>query len=63
MTTPTATPQPASTLTCTCGHPSADHDRVGLRYCEATTAGGLDRGCICPPGAALAPAADAPPTN
>lgn len=55
MTTPTATPQPLPTLTCPCGHLSAEHDRVGLRYCQATFAGDLERGCICPPELALTP--------
>jgi hypothetical protein len=53
MTTPTATPQPTATLTCACGHPAAEHDRVGLRYCQATLSGGLARGCICPAASAV----------
>jgi hypothetical protein len=30
-----------------CAHGLADHDRVGLRYCEATQTGALSRNCIC----------------
>ncbi|HZP52691.1 RGCVC family protein [Actinocrinis sp.] len=32
---------------CTCGHPYSQHDRISIRYCDATVTGGLDRGCIC----------------
>lgn len=32
---------------CACGHPLASHDRVGLRYCQASASSGLSRGCIC----------------
>jgi hypothetical protein len=53
MTTPTATPQPVPTLSCECGHLPVEHDRVALRYCQATLAAGLERGCICPPAQAL----------
>jgi hypothetical protein len=34
--------------TCECGHPRAQHDVIAARYCVATTAGSLDRGCVCP---------------
>jgi hypothetical protein len=30
-----------------CPHPLADHDAIGLRFCRATSSGGLDRGCAC----------------
>lgn len=30
-----------------CPHPWDAHDRIGLRYCAATAAGSLDRGCVC----------------
>jgi hypothetical protein len=30
-----------------CAHPLAAHDPIGLRFCRATTAGGLARGCAC----------------
>lgn len=32
---------------CACGHPQTEHDAVGLRYCKATSAAALTRGCIC----------------
>ena len=28
-------------------HPMSAHDRIGVRFCRATTAGGTDRGCVC----------------
>lgn len=35
-------------LTCAvCPHPQDSHDRIGLRYCAATAAGALRRGCVC----------------
>ncbi|HWE91633.1 MAG TPA: RGCVC family protein [Pseudonocardiaceae bacterium] len=30
-----------------CSHPMKVHDRIGLRFCAATAAGTLDRGCVC----------------
>lgn len=30
-----------------CGHPQDGHDELGRRYCAATAAAALDRGCIC----------------
>lgn len=30
-----------------CPHPWEAHDRIGLRYCNATAAGSLSRGCVC----------------
>jgi hypothetical protein len=46
--------QPPSTETsadsaelCECGHAHADHDKVAARYCAATIAGSLTRGCLC----------------
>jgi hypothetical protein len=30
-----------------CPHPWDAHDRIGLRYCAATAAGALSRGCVC----------------
>ncbi|MFQ1002864.1 RGCVC family protein [Modestobacter sp. SSW1-42] len=30
-----------------CAHPMSAHDRIGVRFCLATTAGGTDRGCVC----------------
>jgi hypothetical protein len=49
MTPSTATsPTTPTRLTCTvCGHDWGAHDPIGVRYCAATVAGGLDRGCVC----------------
>jgi len=30
-----------------CPHPAADHDAIGLRFCRATLAAAIDRGCAC----------------
>jgi hypothetical protein len=30
-----------------CPHRVADHDVIGLRFCHATVAGSLSRGCVC----------------
>ena len=30
-----------------CSHPRAMHDRIAARYCTASTAGKLSRGCVC----------------
>ena len=30
-----------------CGHSLDEHDRIARRYCLATTAGAISRGCIC----------------
>ena len=42
-------PAPAESLleACACGHPHADHDAIAARYCAATIAGSLARGCVC----------------
>lgn len=46
-------PAPAVTVTIqndscpVCPHPTGNHDSLGRRYCAATAAGTLDRGCIC----------------
>jgi len=32
-----------------CWHSTADHDSVAARYCNATRANALSRGCICRP--------------
>jgi hypothetical protein len=42
-----------------CGHDLASHDAISSRYCRASLAGALDRGCVCPKAGkvgALAPA-------
>jgi hypothetical protein len=31
----------------TCPHPAAEHDAISSRYCAATLATALSRGCIC----------------
>ncbi len=31
-----------------CPHPSSEHDPISARFCTATVAGALPRGCICP---------------
>ena len=30
-----------------CGHSAQAHGPIGVRFCRATVAGGLDRGCVC----------------
>ncbi|MDX8034047.1 RGCVC family protein [Lentzea sp. BCCO 10_0856] len=30
-----------------CPHPWEEHDPLGVRFCAATTASALPRGCIC----------------
>jgi hypothetical protein len=44
---------PAEAGTCgVCPHALADHDRISLRFCQATrtrgTGGATARGCVCP---------------
>ncbi|MGY2128905.1 RGCVC family protein [Blastococcus sp. SYSU DS0617] len=31
-----------------CPHPLSAHDAISLRFCRATRAGDLPRGCACP---------------
>lgn len=38
---------PVAVATCTCGHGDEDHDAIARRYCAATIAAALPRGCIC----------------
>jgi len=48
-----ATPDTATTndeLCGTCGHSMSSHDVISSRFCAATEAGALDRGCVCPQG-------------
>ena len=59
MTAPTSLPstlgtrlpdRPPRALAATCDvcpHPAAAHDRIGQRFCDATLAGAVTRGCIC----------------
>lgn len=54
-TIPNSNPDPATTSdvtdaeeACTaCAHPLSTHDTIEARYCRATTALALARGCIC----------------
>ncbi|MDP9117592.1 MAG: RGCVC family protein [Actinomycetota bacterium] len=47
-TTATTTTATATAGACpTCAHPRELHDRIALRYCEATAEGALSRGCVC----------------
>ncbi|MGQ0631901.1 MAG: RGCVC family protein [Sporichthyaceae bacterium] len=39
---------PQTAATCACGHSRPEHDAIASRYCDATAAGALPRGCICP---------------
>jgi hypothetical protein len=39
--------QPKALVICACGHDLEQHDRVGARYCAATSSSRLDRGCVC----------------
>jgi hypothetical protein len=32
---------------CGCGHLNKAHDKIAARYCAATQAAALTRGCIC----------------
>ncbi|MDX8141870.1 RGCVC family protein [Lentzea sp. BCCO 10_0061] len=44
----TTTTDPLAVLTCdVCPHPWHEHDPLGVRYCNATAASALPRGCIC----------------
>ncbi|OZM70154.1 hypothetical protein CFN78_26650 [Amycolatopsis antarctica] len=46
--------EPTSLDGCTaCSHVRDDHDQIGLRFCSATLAGNLARGCVCPASARL----------
>jgi hypothetical protein len=53
MTTPVRdATKPADPLTQTCdvcAHPDIAHDDIARRFCKATMAGALSRGCICSP--------------
>jgi hypothetical protein len=31
-----------------CPHPLAAHDAISLRFCQATQAHAVTRGCVCP---------------
>jgi hypothetical protein len=38
-------------LCAACGHLGQAHDTTALRYCRATAASGVVRGCLCSPNA------------
>jgi hypothetical protein len=42
----TTADRPMATM-CACGHAVNSHDAIAARYCDATLAGVLPRGCIC----------------
>jgi len=45
-----AMPQFADDPMCdVCPHPVVDHDAIGLRFCRATMASDIARGCVCRP--------------
>ena len=46
--TPAGTGEPGGPTCSACPHPAALHDAIGARFCRATTANTLSRGCVCP---------------
>lgn len=65
MRTPTATrvelPGAAQTGDCpVCPHERDGHDSIASRFCAATSAGALDRGCACAAGSRETRKADQP---
>ena len=49
LSSPVETEQLVVAVSCTaCPHPLADHDRISLRFCQATRASDSSRGCACP---------------
>jgi hypothetical protein len=55
MTAPSVTELPTAVEVGSCAvcrHALADHDRISLRFCQATEAHAVDgvssRGCVCP---------------
>ncbi|HKS44582.1 MAG TPA: RGCVC family protein [Amycolatopsis sp.] len=48
--------EPEAGVTCAaCPHRWDAHDSIGIRYCSATVARGLHRGCVCAGSAAAEP--------
>jgi len=45
----TAAEAPVDDACSVCGHPVRAHDAIGTRFCAATMAGALTRGCVCQP--------------
>jgi hypothetical protein len=37
-----------SAVCAVCPHELAQHDRISLRFCHATQASAVTRGCVCP---------------
>jgi hypothetical protein len=47
---PQTAPQPLDDPGCdVCPHSMTHHDAIGLRFCRATRASAIDRGCVCRP--------------
>ena len=45
-----ATPRSVDDPRCdVCPHPVDDHDAIALRFCRATLAAAVTRGCVCRP--------------
>jgi hypothetical protein len=44
---PVTTPVEAGSCA-VCPHPLAEHDRISLRFCQASQASASTRGCVCP---------------
>ncbi|WP_371927669.1 RGCVC family protein [Lentzea sp. HUAS12] len=44
---PLTTDTEAGRVCAVCPHPWHEHDPLGVRYCTATAASALQRGCIC----------------
>lgn len=47
QTAVTAGHSDAAGICVVCPHPWHEHDSTGVRYCTATTAAALSRGCVC----------------
>jgi hypothetical protein len=47
---PPVTPAKTAVSHCSCGHDDDAHDMIAARFCAATRAETLTRGCICQPG-------------
>lgn len=45
--TETPTTDESDLVCAACPHGREAHDRIGTRFCSATIAAGLDRGCVC----------------
>ncbi|MGR6965001.1 RGCVC family protein [Geodermatophilus sp. URMC 61] len=47
---PEVTPRSVDDPRCdVCSHPVVDHDAIALRFCRATLAAAIARGCVCRP--------------